>query len=655
MVNNLSGGITSKGKLNGSLAIGKIGSISECKKNVYVGESPEEYTEVWFDPSEEGIIDEVATKKFVEERTVKLETSLDNLESEVNELKEGNINIDLTNYATKDYVEDAIINAKLESGDGQVDLSNYAKKSDLHNHSNKTILDSITTSKVNQWDNKSNFSGSYNDLTNKPTIPTKTSELTNNSGFISSIPSEYVTETELSNKGYLTQHQDISGKLDKTHNTANDSHNDIRVLISGLTNRLNALADSDDTTLDQLSEIVVYIKNNKSLIDSITTNKINISDIIDNLTTSVNNKPLSAKQGVQLKALIDTLTTELNTKANKSDLHSHTNKSVLDGITSAKITEWNNKSDFSGSYNDLTNKPTIPTKVSELTNDEGYLTEYQDVYWDAIIGKPTTFEPSSHIHSINDISDYPNDLATKDYVDEAINNAKLEGGDVQVDLSSYAKKTDLHDHSNKTILDSITTSKVNQWDNKSDFSGNYNDLINKPTIPNKVSQLQNDSGYLTSHQDISHKVDKVIGKGLSTNDLTDALKQNYDTAYNHSISSHNYAPSSHTSDTSVHITSSERSSWNAKSNLSLGETSSTAYRGDRGKIAYDHSQVTHAPITAQKNSDILKSEIESKLVGTITSHSHNTVNGFSFWFGTQSEYDAIATKSNTTIYMIKEG
>ena len=30
-----------------------------------------------------------------------IETSLDNLESEVNELKEGNINIDLTNYATK--------------------------------------------------------------------------------------------------------------------------------------------------------------------------------------------------------------------------------------------------------------------------------------------------------------------------------------------------------------------------------------------------------------------------------------------------------------------------------------------------------------------------------------------------------------------------
>lgn len=35
--------------------------------------------------------------------------------------------------------------------------------------------------------------------------------------------------------------------------------------------------------------------------------------------------------------------------------------------------------------------------------------------------------------------------------------------------------------------------------------------------------------------------------------------------------------------------------------LALGETSSTAYRGDRGKIAYDHSQTAHAPSGAQVN------------------------------------------------------
>ena len=43
-------------------------------------------------------------------------------------------------------------------------------------------------------------SGSYNDLSNKPTIPSATSQLTNDSG-------------------YLTSHQDISGKLDKSGGT----------------------------------------------------------------------------------------------------------------------------------------------------------------------------------------------------------------------------------------------------------------------------------------------------------------------------------------------------------------------------------------------------------------------------------------------------
>ncbi len=92
------------------------------------------------------------------------------------------------------------------------------------------------------------------------------------------------------------------------HNTGTDTHSDIRVLIQGLTDRLNALADSDDTTLDQLSEVVAYIKSNRSLIEAITTSKVSVADIVNNLTTNVANKPLSAAQGVALKALIDALT-----------------------------------------------------------------------------------------------------------------------------------------------------------------------------------------------------------------------------------------------------------------------------------------------------------------------------------------------------------
>lgn len=70
------------------------------------------------------------------------------------------------------------------------------------------------------------------------------------------------------------------------------------------------------------------------------------------------------------------------------------------------------------------------------------------------------------------------------------------------------------------------------------FSGSYNDLSDKPLIPTKTSELTNDSNFLTQHQDISgkanktyvdeelsNKVDKVQGKGLSTNDYTTSEKE----------------------------------------------------------------------------------------------------------------------------------
>lgn len=119
-----------------------------------------------------------------------------------------------------------------------------------------------------------------------------------------------------------------------THNTATDAHNDMRLLIEGLTTRLNTLADSDDTTLDQMSEIVTYIKSNKSLIEDVTTNKVNVSDIINNLTTNVTNKPLSAAQGVALKALIDGLDTD---KLDASALTSAVNDALANAKASGEF------------------------------------------------------------------------------------------------------------------------------------------------------------------------------------------------------------------------------------------------------------------------------------------------------------------------------
>lgn len=152
----------------------------------------------------------------------------------------------LDGYATETYVQNKIAEASL-GGSGEVDLSGYATKDDLSTKAD--VSHSHTADGINGLSTVA-ISGSYNDLIGKPTIPTvdvnknyvdtqlatkanvsdipnldgyalkteiptvptKTSELANDVGFITTIPKEYITETELDAKGYLTEHIDISGK-----------------------------------------------------------------------------------------------------------------------------------------------------------------------------------------------------------------------------------------------------------------------------------------------------------------------------------------------------------------------------------------------------------------------------------------------------------
>lgn len=204
---------------------------------------------------------------------------------------------------------------------------------------------------------------------------------------------------------------DLQNKLDshyfalmedlQSHSSSSTAHSDIRGLISDLTTRLNALADSDDTTLDQLSEIVAYIKANRSLIDSITTSKINVADIIDNLTSTATNKPLSAKQGKVLNDLITALTSTVNDKVDKvtgkglsTNDYTTADKNKLAGIANgAKAnvqSDWNVTDSTSDAF--IKNKPTIPSKLSQLTNDTGFKTS------DTVYTHPTS-SGNKHIPS----------------------------------------------------------------------------------------------------------------------------------------------------------------------------------------------------------------------------------------------------------------
>lgn len=67
---------------------------------------------------------------------------------------------------------------------------------------------------------------------------------------------------------------------------------------------------------------------------------------------------------------VPTKTSELNNDSGFITGYTETDPTVpshVKSITQANITNWNNKSDFSGNYNDLSNKPTIPSAVTEST------------------------------------------------------------------------------------------------------------------------------------------------------------------------------------------------------------------------------------------------------------------------------------------------
>lgn len=127
------------------------------------------------------------------------------------------------------------------------------------------------------------------------------------------------------------------------HNVDTAAHNDLRLALQGLSDRINAALDSDDTTLDQMSEVVDYIKSNKSLIDAITTSKVSVSDIVNDLVTNVADKPLSAAQGVVLKGLIDALS---NDKLDAAELTNAVNTALAQAKASGEFDGADGKSAY---------------------------------------------------------------------------------------------------------------------------------------------------------------------------------------------------------------------------------------------------------------------------------------------------------------------
>lgn len=134
------------------------------------------------------------------------------------------------------------------------------------------------------------------------------------------------------------------------------------------------------------------------------------TDIADNLTTNNSNKVLSAKQGYLLeqnkvdketgKGLFSGSYTDLTNKPTIPDeLSDLSDDSTHRLVTDTEKTTWNGKSDFSGDYDDLSNKPTIPSDTGDLTNGAGFITSS---YHDS--SKQDTLVSGTNIKTINNTS-----------------------------------------------------------------------------------------------------------------------------------------------------------------------------------------------------------------------------------------------------------
>ena len=197
-------------------------------------------------------------------------------------------------------------------------------------------------------------------------------------------------------------------------------------------------------------------------------------------------------------------------------------------------------------------------------------------------------------------------------------------------------------------------------------SGDYEDLSNKPTIPTvptNVSAFTNDAGYITGYTETDPTVPswaKAASKPSYTASEVGALP-----------------------DTTVVPTESTVTGWGFTKNAGTitGITMNGASKGtsgvvDLGTVITEHQSLTNY-VQKSQTSGLLKNDGTVDTSTYLTSAPVTSVNGqtgavslsiptvpsnivtgtsssYTIWAGTQAQYEAIATKDATTIYLITE-
>ncbi len=222
------------------------------------------------------------------------------------------------------------------------------------------------------------FDGNYNNLSNTPTIPTKTSDLTNDSGFLTTeVDGSTTNELQvlslsndtiyLTSGGYVVLPAGFDGDYSSLTNTpsipskTSDLTNDSGFLSSEVdgstSNELQLLSISNDT---------IYLTSGGYVV---------LPAGFDGDYSSLTNTPAIPSKTSDLTNDSGFLTTEVDgSTTNELQVLSLSNDTIY--LTSGGYVVL--PAGFDGDYSSLTSTPSIPSKTSDLTNDSGFITIEQD-------------------------------------------------------------------------------------------------------------------------------------------------------------------------------------------------------------------------------------------------------------------------------------
>ena len=239
------------------------------------------------------------------------------------------------------------------------DTSSFITK-DVNNLTNYTLSSSLATVAT---------SGNYSDLSGKPTIPTKVSDLSNDSGFITGISSGDVT-TALGYTPYSAANP--SGYTSNTGTITSVKMNGTTVSSSGEADLGTVITDISGKQDTLVSGTNIKTINNTSILGS---GNISIGGGGTATDVQINGTSITSSNvaNILTESAYDSSTNKIATMSDIPDTSSFIDKDV-NNLTNYTLSSSLKAVATSGSYSDLTGTPTIPANTSDLNNDSGFIT-----------------------------------------------------------------------------------------------------------------------------------------------------------------------------------------------------------------------------------------------------------------------------------------